>query len=96
MTDFINRFQDLKRDGHAIIFRFKEFVDLVSRQGFELIDWFESSISFGRARNREYDKLLASTPTPVREGYDVRVDGEEIRMTFRILNTVFLNRKQGP
>ena len=93
VTDFINRFQDLKRDGHACIYRFRNFVDLVGRHGFELIDWFESSISFGRARNREYDVLLASIPTPVREAYDVRIDGEEIRMTFRILNAVFLNRK---
>ncbi len=93
VIDFINRFQDLKQDGHACIYRFRDFVALVSRHGFELIDRFESSISFSRGRNEAYDELLASTPTSVREAYDVRVDGEEIRMTFRILNTVFLNRK---
>ena len=95
-TDFINGFQELRRDGHVRIHRFEEFIDLASRQGFELIDWFNSSISFGRQRTQEYDELLASTPTRIRQAYALTVAEEEIRMTFRILNAAFLNRKLGP
>ena len=92
-TDFINRFQSLKRDGHARIHRFRELIDLVSRHGFELTDRFKSSISFGRRRSKEYDDLAASTPAQIQEGYAVTIGEKEIRMTFTILNTVFLNRK---
>jgi ubiquinone/menaquinone biosynthesis C-methylase UbiE len=95
-TDFINRFQELRRDGHVRMHRFGELIDLVSRHGFELIDSFSSSISFGRQRTQEYDGLLASTPTRIHEAYALTVAEEEIRMTFRILNAAFLNRNPGP
>jgi SAM-dependent methyltransferase len=94
-TDFINRFQDLRRDGHVRIHRFRELMELVSRYDFELIDWFASSISFHRRRSRKYDELLASVPAGVYETYALTIHEEEIRMTFRIVNAVFLNRKQG-
>jgi ubiquinone/menaquinone biosynthesis C-methylase UbiE len=94
-TDFINRFQDLRRDGHVRIHRFGELVDLVGRHGFELIDWFRSSISFGRQRTREYDELLASTPARVHEGYALTIAGTEIRIAFSILNAAFLHRNLG-
>ena len=39
--------------------------------------------------------IFTITPTPVQDAYDVTIDEEEIRMTFRILNSVFLNWKNG-
>jgi ubiquinone/menaquinone biosynthesis C-methylase UbiE len=92
-ADFINGFQVLRRDGHVRIHRFRDLIELVSRHGFELIDWFASSISFHRRRSEEYDELLASVPTRVHEMYALTMDEDEIRMTFRIVNAVFLNRK---
>ncbi len=95
-ADFINRFLELRRDGHVRTHRFEELVDLTSRHGFELIDWFSSSISFGRQRAQEYDELLASTPTRIHEAYALTVAEEEIRTTFRVVNAAFLNRNLGP
>jgi ubiquinone/menaquinone biosynthesis C-methylase UbiE len=90
--DFINDFQELRRDGHVRIHRFGEIVDLFARRGFELMDWFGSSLSFGRQRTREYDDLLASAPARVHEGYALAVAGTEIRLTFPSLNAAFVNR----
>jgi ubiquinone/menaquinone biosynthesis C-methylase UbiE len=94
-TDFINRFQDLKQDGHAKIYRLRELVDLVCRHGFELIGSFQSSLSFSRGRNEAHDDLLATTPAQIQEAYDVNVDAKEIHLSFKILNAVFLNLKKG-
>lgn len=92
-TDFINRFQKLKPDGHVRMHRSEELIEMVCRSGFELIDRFETSISFARTRRKEYDELLASTPEGVQESYQIGYAGEEIHLRFRILNAAFVNRR---
>ncbi len=91
-SDFINRFQGLKRDGHVEMLRAGKLVDLVSRQGFEPVDSFGSSISFSRPRRAEYDEVLESTSARDLEAYGVDVAEEEINLTFPIVNAVFSNR----
>jgi ubiquinone/menaquinone biosynthesis C-methylase UbiE len=93
-TDFINVFQVLKRDGHVKMYRAAELLSILGHHGFSLVDQFESSISFRRSRNVEYDRLLASTSARVREAYSVAICGEEVRLTFPILNVLFLNREE--
>jgi len=88
-TDFINQFQDLKADGHVCIHKGQELIRLVSRHGFELIDSFESSISFSRTRTENYDELLRLTPPPVLESYCLVGVNNEMHLTFKILNAVF-------
>lgn len=92
-VDFINRFQEIKHDGHVRMHRRVDLIELVCRHGFDMIDGFESSISFTRERVAQYDELLAKTPEQVLQAYSV-VPGElEIGLKFRILNAVFVNRR---
>ena len=91
--DFINHFQEIKRDGHVRIHHRTDLIDLVCRHGFEVIEVFESSISFTRERGAAYDALLAATPERVLKAYSVVVEEQQIRLRLRILNAVFLNRK---
>jgi ubiquinone/menaquinone biosynthesis C-methylase UbiE len=95
-VDFINRFQELKRDGHIRMYYRAEFVECVCEQEFDVIDTFASSISFTRERNAEYDELLAATPENVLKAYAVKTAAREIDLTFPILNAVFANRKSSP
>lgn len=94
-TDFINAFQALKPDGHVRMYKAAELLGLLSRHGFSPVSRFESSISFRRPRNAEYDRLLASTPDRVRQAYSVAIDAGAIHLTFPILNVLLLNRKGG-
>lgn len=87
--DFINRFQALKRDGHIRMHRRADLIDLIRRQGFDLIDILVSSIAFTRERGAEYDALLAETPEAVLSAYSLQVGDREISLTFPILSAVF-------
>ena len=92
-VDFINDFQEMKRDGHVRMHCRTNLIDLVCRHGFEVIEAFESSISFTRERGAEYDELLAATPERVLKAYSVVVGEQQIRLRFRILSALFLNRR---
>lgn len=94
--DFINRFQELKRDGHIRMHRRDDFIDLVHRNGFDPIETFDSSITFTRERASEYDDLLAATPEQVLNAYSMRVEEQRMSLTFPILSAAFENLNSGP
>jgi ubiquinone/menaquinone biosynthesis C-methylase UbiE len=93
-VDFVNRFQEMKRDGHVRMHREAELIDLICGHGFALIERFESSISFSRKRSPDYDDLLSATPDGVRRVYSIMIGEQEISLTFRILNAVFANDRK--
>ena len=90
-VDFINCFQEKRRDGHIRMHRQAELIGMINRHGFKLVEVFESSISFARARNAGYDKLLAETPHQVLKTYFVDVGRRQIYIRFKILNAIFIN-----
>jgi ubiquinone/menaquinone biosynthesis C-methylase UbiE len=90
-TDFINKFQGMKPDGHVRMYRSDGLIELLSCVGFELVHRFETSLSFGRRRSKEYDELLASTPERVQKSYHIVRSEEEIRLKLTILNAAFVN-----
>lgn len=92
-VDFVNHFQEMKRDGHVRMHRDTDLIDLISRHGFDLIESFESSIFFTRERTPEYDDLLAVTPERVLQAYSLAVAELEMRLRFRVLNALFVNRR---
>ncbi|NIM27598.1 MAG: methyltransferase domain-containing protein [Gammaproteobacteria bacterium] len=95
-VDFINRFQLLKRDGHIRMHQRADFIDVVCRHGFRLVETFDSSISFTRERGADYDALIAKTPDSVLSAYAMRIDEQKMAVTFPILSAVFENLNSGP
>jgi ubiquinone/menaquinone biosynthesis C-methylase UbiE len=95
-ADFINSFQALKQDGHVKIHKRHEFLELVERYGFEVLDSFDSTISFSRNRRLEYDKLLDSTPPSVLDAYRIKKDEKRIWITFEVMNLVFQKNQGDP
>ncbi len=95
-TDFINSLQALKRDGHVKIHERPAFMALVERYGFEVLDSFDSTMSFSRARTLEYDELLDSTPPSGLAAYGIKRDEERIWITFEIMNLVFQKNPGDP
>ena len=95
-VDFINRFQELKRDGHIRMYQREIFIDLVSRSGFRVIETFDSSLTFSRERGAPYDALLADTPEVVLRAYSTQVGTRHMSLTLPILSVVFQNMSAKP
>jgi ubiquinone/menaquinone biosynthesis C-methylase UbiE len=95
-VDFINRFQELKRDGHIRMHLRTDLMDLIGRHDFDAIETFESSISFTRERSAAYDELLATTPESVLKAYAVEIGEQEVSLMFPILSAVFANQSSSP
>ena len=92
-VDFVNRFQQLKGDGHVRIWKREEIIALFQRHNLHLLDSFETVLQFSRNHDLRYKKLLGSTPNRVLDAYGVHAEGRKISLTFRILNAVFVNQK---
>ena len=88
-TDFINRFQDLKDDGHVNMATIGELLKTFEQSGFMLKDSFQSSISFDRACTKANRKLVNTTPKQTLRAYDLSVQGDNIRLRLDIFNGLF-------
>jgi ubiquinone/menaquinone biosynthesis C-methylase UbiE len=90
-SDFINAFQELKRDGHVEMLRSDELVSMFQHHGFQLEDHFETSLTFDRTRTAEYDALIKITPKTILDRYNLSVENHRLILTFPIFNAVFAN-----
>jgi len=88
-VDFVDAFQRLRPDGH-ICFHPKRFlVDMFDREGFMLVDYFESSITYPREIDERYKALLGRTSKAIQDAYRIVVDGDKISITVNVLNSLF-------
>jgi ubiquinone/menaquinone biosynthesis C-methylase UbiE len=88
-TDFINRFQELKEDGHVSMLTISDTLKRFEKNGFLLKDSFTSSITFDRPYKGRNGKLIDTTPEKTLRAYDVSSEGDKIRLSFEIFNGVF-------
>ena len=95
-VDFINRFQDLKRDGHVRMHKRNELVELICGCGFQSLDGHLTSLPFSRTLDSEHRALVERTPSEVQGVYDVTVSGDEVSLRFDILNAVFSRSPEPP
>jgi SAM-dependent methyltransferase len=94
--DFINQFQDLKKDGHVRMHRGNELFELISACGFQSLGSHLTSLPFSRTLDSEHRALIERTPPEVQGLYDVRVNGDEVSLRFDILNVAFLGSPEPP
>jgi SAM-dependent methyltransferase len=94
--DFINQFQDLKKDGHVRMHRGNELLELISACGFQSLGSHLTSLPFSRTLDSEHRALIERTPPEVQGLYDVRVNGDEVSLRFDILNVAFLGSPEPP
>lgn len=88
-TDFINKFQDLKEDGHVRMLTINGLLKIFEQNGFLLKDSFPSSIAFDRPYNSSNRNLIDTTPEKTLRAYDLSVEGDKIRLSFEIFNGLF-------
>ena len=88
-VDFINGFGALRDDGHVRYSREPVLVELFEKAGFTAERRFRSAITFPRAMDERYERLLAQTEARVLELYGARVEGEQIYVTLQVMNIRF-------
>lgn len=87
---FIDRFMRMKPDGHVRFYRLEEYCEMLAEAGFRFVSNRETTIRFPRREPERYRELLMNTAPDVLEGYRIQVCEDEILITERVLNMVFV------
>lgn len=84
----------LKKDGHIKFYTLAEWKDICGQKGLDLTDSFVSSIRFPKKKDTAFgfDELLEKYDEKVIAGYDLEIIGNEIYVTEKVNNLLFLNR----
>jgi SAM-dependent methyltransferase len=94
--DFMDRFSVMRNDGHVRYYRDSVLVDLFEKAGFTTEKRFDSSITFPRIKDDRSGRLLAKTPGRILDLYKIRLDGDKIYSTMRVMNIYFKKPANGP
>ena len=86
---FVNAFGALRDDGHVRYYREPALVELFEKAGFTVERKFYSAMTFPRPMDERYERLLAQTAAHILELYGVRVEGNQVYITMRIMNIGF-------
>lgn len=87
---FVDRYMQMKDDGHVRFYTLAEYENLAKGFGIELKDAFISQIRFSRKEPDRYEKLLNETDKSVIEGYAIQIINDEIYITEKVNNLFFV------
>ncbi|MCP4756821.1 MAG: class I SAM-dependent methyltransferase [Proteobacteria bacterium] len=88
-SGFVDRFQKLKKDGHVHFYREAELIEIFSKGGFRVANRFLSDVTYPREMSAEYRSLFSNTAQDILDSYRIRIVGDEVFITVKVLNIVF-------
>ncbi|MBO4493557.1 MAG: class I SAM-dependent methyltransferase [Ruminococcus sp.] len=88
-SGFVDKYMQLKPDGHIRFYTLAEWNKLCREHDFRLEASFASSLCFPRKTGKAYEELLRSHPKETAEGYGIRIVGDEIFITEQVNNILF-------
>lgn len=86
---FVDKFMQMKLDGHIKFYSFKEYKNMLEEVGFQFLTQKGTIIRFPRKEPVKYKKLLEMSKEDIISGYNIEVTDEEIWITENVLNMVF-------
>lgn len=86
---FVDKYMQLRDDGHVKFYHEDEFVSLFKEQGFQLTKVFYNKIRFPRTVDSRYYKLTESYDDEIVKSYDITVEEDKIYITLNVLNLLF-------
>lgn len=86
---FVDRFMQLKDDGHIRFYTLDEFTAYAQEAGLQFDSMFQSTIRFPRIADEQYSALLEHTPDIIKEAYDISIHRNECWITENVLNITF-------
>ena len=89
MDDFIDRFQQLKKDGHVHFYRQRELDNLFQRNGFRMQEQFFTQITYPREMDASYQRLFEQTPASILEHYQVKIGEQTVQITVTVWNVMY-------
>jgi ubiquinone/menaquinone biosynthesis C-methylase UbiE len=89
-TGFVDRYMQMKDDGHIKFYTEKEFTSLGESVGLSRRSMISTEIRFPRKNDRSYSELLGKTDKRVTDSYKIEVSGDEIFISERVLNISFV------
>jgi SAM-dependent methyltransferase len=88
-SGFIDRFQQLKADGHVHFYRVRELDALFAEHGFTGETRFFTTVSYPRELNEAYLRLIEETPQPILDRYGIDVQEKIVNITVKVLNVLY-------
>ncbi|MGL1893146.1 MAG: class I SAM-dependent methyltransferase [Spirochaetaceae bacterium] len=86
---FVDRFQNLKDDGHNHFYEELKLVDLIESLGFIKEKQFYSEIRYPRDYDSRYKDLISKTNEEILQKYKIEVIGSEVYITVKVMNILF-------
>ena len=89
---FVDAYMQMKKDGHIKFYTMQEWKDLAGNAGFELEQHFETAVRFPKKRSTalELEDILQRHDADVIKGYDLAYIGDEIYVTEKVNNLLFV------
>ncbi len=89
---FVDDYMQLKKDGHIKFYTKKEWEDLCKGQKMNMIDSFNSSISFPKKKDTAlgFEEVLGRHDRKIIESYDLKITEDEIYITEQVNNILFV------
>jgi hypothetical protein len=86
---FIDKFQNLKDDGHIHFYYEDELNGLLEKYSFHREKVFYSTIRYPRPVDVRYERLILSFPKEITDNYHVELINEKVYIEVRIINALF-------
>lgn len=83
---FVQKYMQMKDDGHIMFYTKDEFNELANNSGFKLESFFTTKIRFPRKVTEEYIKMLNRIDEGIINNYDIKIIGTEVFITEKVLN----------
>lgn len=89
LDGFVDRFMQIKQDGHIKFYTFEEYVKMLKDIGFQLDKHQDSVIRFPRKNPKEYENLLVHYEKNILDDYEIEIVNNEIWIKENVLNMVY-------
>ena len=88
---FVDKYMQLKKDGHIKFYTKDEWETICGHQGLSLIDSFDSSIRFPKKKDTAYgyEEVLAKADKAVKDSYELVETDTELFVTEGVNNIMF-------
>lgn len=87
---FIDKFMQMKPDGHIRFYYLDEYKEMMKQAGFNYISNTMSEIQFPRKEADNYSDILVATDDHILSGYDLKILDNEIWIKEKVLNMLFV------
>lgn len=90
---FIDKFMQMKPDGHIKFYTQNEFINLAANVGLDFTNFFITEIRFPRKGADNYRELLKNYEQEVIDGYQIGIVKDEIFISEKVLNLSFVKNR---